>query len=112
MMRATSGLRVAIPIMVASILLGACAQPAPPAAPKTGAAAPKSGGTVVVGWTQETTGCDYQTLVVIGGGMITCAEYNQEPLVRYDEATDKVVPALATTWDEKADSITFHLRTG
>ena len=44
--------------------------------------------------------------------MITCAEYNQEPLVRYDEAKDQVVPALATSWEEKPESITFHLRTG
>src|SRR5260221_594130 len=82
------------------------------AATTTTAAAPKTGGTIVVGWTQETTGCDYTTLVVIGGGMITCAEYNQEPLVRYDEAKDQVVPALATSWEEKPDSITFHLRSG
>jgi peptide/nickel transport system substrate-binding protein len=148
--------------MIVSLLLAACAQPAPPAAPAaapttapatapttapakpaattapakpaatTGpaaapttaptpaaaaattapAAATKTGGTVVVGWTQETTNCDYTTLVVIGGGMITCPEYNQEPLVRYDEAKDQVVPALATSWDEKPDSITFHLRGG
>jgi peptide/nickel transport system substrate-binding protein len=139
MIRTQAARRVAIS-MLAGILLAGCAQPAPPAAAPTsapataapkpaaaataapGAAAPttaaapaaaaKTGGTIVVGWTQETTGCDYPTLVVIGGGMITCAEYNQEPLVRYDEATDKVVPALATSWDEKPDSITFHLRTG
>src|SRR5579871_1294276 len=158
-MPATSARRIAIPIIV-SLLLTACAQPAPPAptsapptsapaaakpaattaaapaattaaapAPTTapapaGATAPaaaattapaapvKTGGTVVVGWTQETTSCDYTTLVVIGGGMITCPEYNQEPLVRYDEASDQVVPALATSWDEKPDSITFHLRSG
>jgi peptide/nickel transport system substrate-binding protein len=84
---------------------------APTTAPTT-ATAPKTGGTLVVGWTQETTGCDYPTLVVIGGGMITCPEYNQEPLVRYDEASDQVVPALATSWDEQPDSITFHLRPG
>jgi peptide/nickel transport system substrate-binding protein len=86
--------------------------PTSAAATTAATAAPKTGGTVVVGWTQETTGCDYTTLVVIGGGMITCAEYNQEPLVRYDEANDKVVPALAASWDEKPDSITFHLRSG
>jgi peptide/nickel transport system substrate-binding protein len=87
--------------------------PAKPAATAPAAApATKTGGTIVVGWTQETTGCDYTTLVVIGGGMITCAEYNQEPLVRYDEAKNEVVPALATRWDEKPDSITFYLRSG
>jgi ABC-type transport system substrate-binding protein len=134
MLRMKSTPRVVFP-MIACLLLAACAQPAPSApapaaaptsavakpaatavpaaAPTTGAAAvPKTGGTVVVGWTQETTGCDYTTLVVIGGGMITCAEYNQEPLVRYDEAKDQVVPALASSWDEKPDSITFHLRPG
>lgn len=93
----------------------AAATTAPAAAAPTtapAAAAPKPGGTLVVGWTQETTGCDYTTLVVIGGGMITCAEYNQEPLVRYDEAKNEVVPALATSWDEKPESITFKLRSG
>ena len=91
---------------------GPTSAPAQPAATTAPAAATKTGGTVVVGWTQETTGCDYTTLVVIGGGMITCAEYNQEPLVRYDEAKNEVVPALATRWDEKQDSITFYLRSG
>ncbi len=90
----------------------AAATAAPAAATIAPAATAKTGGTVVVGWTQETTSCDYTTLVVIGGGMMTCPEYNQEPLVRYDEATDQVVPALATSWDEQADSITFHLRGG
>src|SRR5687767_2755719 len=41
------------------------AKPAATTAPAA-AAATKTGGTVVVGWTQETTGCDYTTLVVIG----------------------------------------------
>jgi peptide/nickel transport system substrate-binding protein len=98
------------------MLFSACtpqAQPSGSATPSAGASAtPKVGGTLVAGWSQETTGCDYTTLVVIGGGMITCPEYNQEPLVRYDEATNNVVPALATSWDEKADSITFKLRSG
>jgi peptide/nickel transport system substrate-binding protein len=49
---------------------------------------------------------------VIGGSMVTCPDYNQEALVRYDLKTNTVTPSLATSWDEKPDSITFHLRSG
>lgn len=98
-------------IVVALMLISACATGSPPGSPGGPAAGPK-GGTLVVGWTQETTGCDYPILVVIGGGMLTCPEYNQEALVRYDEKTSKVVPSLAVSWEEKTDSITFKLRSG
>jgi peptide/nickel transport system substrate-binding protein len=107
--------------VVAVILVSACTPSATPGATgapatgaPTGAAATQGprGGTLVVGWTQETTGCDYQTLVVIGGGMLTCPEYTQEALVKYDEKTNTVVPSLAASWEEKADSITFKLRSG
>jgi peptide/nickel transport system substrate-binding protein len=99
-----------------AILIGACTGTASPSGSPSGTAAAnatlKLGGTLVFGQSQETTGCDYTTLVVIGGSQLTCPDYNQEPLVRYDLKTNTVVPALATSWDEKADSITFHLRTG
>jgi peptide/nickel transport system substrate-binding protein len=101
-----------------AVVLAACTGTAAPSAAPSGAASagasgtPKIGGTLVFGQSQETTGCDYTTLVVIGGSMVTCPDYNQEPLVRYDLKTNTVVPALATSWDEKADSITFRLRTG
>jgi peptide/nickel transport system substrate-binding protein len=98
-----------------AILIGACTGTASPSGAPSGTAGAnatlKLGGTLVFGQSQETTGCDYTTLVVIGGSQLTCPDYNQEPLVRYDLKTNTVVPALATSWDEKADSITFHLRT-
>ena len=100
-----------------ALLIGACngTTATPSGAPSGTPAASgtlKLGGTLVFGQSQETTGCDYTTLVVIGGSQLTCPDYNQEPLVRYDLKTNTVVPALATSWEEKPDSITFKLRSG
>lgn len=68
--------------------------------------------TLVVGWSQETTHCDGSTLVVFGGGMMACPDFNQETLLKYDLATDTVQPWLASSWEETPDSVTFHLREG
>jgi peptide/nickel transport system substrate-binding protein len=100
-----------------ALLIGACTgtTATPSGAPSGTPAASgtlKLGGTLIFGQSQETTGCDYTTLVVIGGSQLTCPDYNQEPLVRYDLKTNTVVPALATSWEEKLDSITFKLRSG
>jgi len=101
-----------------ALLIGACTSTtATPSGTPSGAtpgasATLKLGGTLVFGQSQETAGCDYTTLVVIGGSQLTCPDYNQEPLVRYDLKTNTVVPALATSWEEKPDSITFRLRSG
>lgn len=114
MERKGPGARLAA-VLVTTMIVAGCAG-APPAttatSAPTSAGAIKTGGTLVVGWTQETTHCDYPTLVVIGGGMLTCPEYNQEALVKYDEKTSSVVPSLALSWEEKLDSITFKLRSG
>src|SRR2546427_4888895 len=103
-------------ITATALLVTACVggTAAPSGAPATGAASstPKIGGTLVFGTSQETTHCDYTTLVVIGGGALLCPDYNQEALVKYDLKTNTVVPSLATSWDEKPDSITFKLRSG
>lgn len=91
---------------------GAVATGAPASAAPTTAPTRKIGGTLIIGWSQETTGCDYTILVTIGGGMLTCPDYNQEALVRYDQVKQEVLPSLATSWVELADSITFTLRSG
>jgi peptide/nickel transport system substrate-binding protein len=109
--------RLIVSLATLALLIGACAAPTatPSGAPSgtPGASGTlKLGGTLVFGQSQETTGCDYTTLVVIGGSQLTCPDYNQEPLVRYDLKTNTVVPALSTSWEEKPDSITFKLRSG
>ena len=113
----SSRLRLLGSLAAIAILIGACtgSTVSPSAAPSGTAAANatlKLGGTLVFGQSQETTGCDYTTLVVIGGSQLTCPDYNQEALVKYDLKTNTVVPALATSWDEKPDYITFKLRSG
>ena len=109
--------RLTVSLATLTLLIGACTgtTAAPSGAPSVTLGASgtlKLGGTLVFGQSQETTGCDYTTLVVIGGSMVTCPDYNQEALVRYDLKTNTVVPSLATSWDEKSDAITFKLRTG
>jgi peptide/nickel transport system substrate-binding protein len=110
---------VAVAVTMA-LLIGACSAATPSASPaitQGSSPAPVDGSpvadrTIIVGWSQETQGCDYTTLVTIGGGMLTCPEYNQETLVRYDVNAETVLPALATSWTEQPDSITFNLRSG
>ncbi len=116
-MSVSSSRRLIVSLATLALLIGACtgttATPSGAPSGTPGASGTlKLGGTLVFGQSQETTGCDYTTLVVIGGSQLTCPDYNQEPLVRYDLKTNTVVPALATSWEEKPDSITFRLRPG
>jgi peptide/nickel transport system substrate-binding protein len=110
------GARLGAIITATALMVTACVggTAAPSASPSAGGASatPKLGGTLVFGTSQETTHCDYTTLVVIGGGALLCPDFNQEALVKYDLKTNTVVPSLATSWDEKPDSITFKLRSG
>jgi peptide/nickel transport system substrate-binding protein len=105
--RRMMGLRLTA-ILVAALLVGACTQTTAPG--QTGApAAPK---TVVFGsLTVSPGGCDGTTLVQYAI-TFSCPTTTQEALVTFDWATNSVKPGLATSWDEKPDSITFKLRAG
>jgi peptide/nickel transport system substrate-binding protein len=118
MQRTGLGARLGAIAIATTMLITACvgSTVAPSGAPSTSASVatstPKIGGTLVFGTSQETTHCDYTTLVVIGGGALLCPDYNQEALVKWDQKANAVAPSLAVSWDEKPDSITFKLRSG
>src|SRR4029077_5613359 len=117
-MRNQRGARSLLVAVVCSVLLvaTACQQATPGSSP-----APSQGGspqaaatqaaekTFVLGVATQSTGCDGPQLLLI---VITlsCPSVTQETLVNLDWTTNKATPALAVSWTEAPDSITFKLR--
>lgn len=108
--------------LVAIMLLAGCVPPAPaapPAAPAAPTAAPAAAAastptdkTFVYGFTQNPVGgCDGTQITVVATTG-NCPLLNQEALIRYDDATKKIAPALAESWTYDGTSATFKLRSG
>jgi peptide/nickel transport system substrate-binding protein len=89
--------------------------PKPTAAPAaTTAAAPSTATdkTFVYGFTQNPVGgCDGTQITVVATTG-NCPLLNQEALIRYDDATKKIAPALAESWTYDGMSAAFKLRSG
>lgn len=56
-------------------------------------------------------GCDATQTVVVAL-TLSCPMLVSEPLVKFDHATNEVVPGLAESWTTTEDSVTFTLREG
>jgi hypothetical protein len=90
--------------LVVLMLLAACAQPAPQAGTSAPAAtagatagATATDKTFVYGFTQNPVGgCDGTQITVVATTG-NCPLLNQEALIRYDDATKKIVPASGLT---------------
>jgi peptide/nickel transport system substrate-binding protein len=87
------------------------AAPAPTTAPAA-AGATATDLTLVYGFTQNPVGgCDGTQITVVATTG-NCPLLNQEALIRYDDATKKIVPGLAESWTYDGMSATFKLRSG
>src|SRR5919201_21648 len=112
-------MRVGIRFIAASVggllLVTACGQtpqPGASGAPSGSAAAGPSATnkTFIYGFTQNPVGgCDGTQITVVATTG-NCPLMNQEALVRYDDKTKQIVPALATSWTFDGLSATFKLR--
>ena len=91
------------------------AAPAPttaPAAATTPSSAAATDKTLVYGFSQNPVGgCDGTQITVVATTG-NCPLLNQEALIRYDDATKKIMPALAESWTYDGMSATFKLRSG
>ena len=111
-----SHLRVLGSTLAGLLLVTACGQAtptssaAPSGAATASAAATATNKTFVYGFTQNPVGgCDgTQALVLATTG--NCPLLVEETLIRYDDKTKTLVPALATSWTYDGLSATFKLR--
>jgi peptide/nickel transport system substrate-binding protein len=96
--------------LVGLLLVTACAQATPSPSGAATASAAATNKTFVYGFTQNPVGgCDgTQALVLATTG--NCPLLVEESLVRYDDKTKAIVPALATSWTYDGTSATFKLR--
>jgi len=104
-------------VLGAALLVATACQPqaAPGASPTTAptaaaTAAPSEPKTLVFGTaTASAGGCDGTQLVQYAI-TLSCPGATQEAFGRFDWATNTVKPALALSWTEAPDSVTFKLR--
>jgi peptide/nickel transport system substrate-binding protein len=110
-----AGIRFIAASVAGLLLVTACGQtpqPGTSAAPSGSAAASPAATnkTFIYGFTQNPVGgCDGTQITVVATTG-NCPLMNQEALVRYDDKTKQIVPALATSWTYDGLSATFKLR--
>ena len=109
--------RVLASSLVGLLIFAACGQAPQPSPAASGAATPAASAAVtnktfIYGFTQNPVGgCDGTQITVVATTG-NCPLMVQESLVRYDDKTKTIVPALATSWTYDGLSATFKLRTG
>jgi peptide/nickel transport system substrate-binding protein len=105
--------RLVATLIVGLMLVAACGpsvQPGGTAAPTSAASPTVTNKTFVYGFAQNPVGgCD-GTQIVLANTYGNCPLMVQESLIRYDDKTKQLVPALATSWTFDGLSATFKLR--